>query len=153
MNSGDEQGAAPGASGLGGSGELQCESEGGTRRESEFGQGEGESQGEGNGRRCHGFKAIDGVYQWRGVTAALKFLYVGEERTSRCSGRLGVGRRGSALVLGAWSQGTWARRLPGGCAQGTGRGARLSREGRQRDERDGGWVGRVRSARCRARPG
>jgi hypothetical protein len=116
-------------------------------------EGERESQGEGNGRRCHGFKAIDGVYQWRGVTAALKFLYVGEERTSRCSGRLGVGRRGSALVLGAWSQGTWARRLPGGCAQGTGRGARLSREGRQRDERDGGWVGRVRSARCRARPG
>jgi hypothetical protein len=42
MNSGDEQGAAPGASGLGGSGELHCESEGGTRRESEFGQGEGE---------------------------------------------------------------------------------------------------------------
>ena len=56
----------------------------------------------GRGRNDHGFKAIDGAYQWRGVMAALKFLYAGEERTSRCFGRLSVGCRGSASVLGAW---------------------------------------------------
>jgi hypothetical protein len=64
-------------------------------------KGEGERE-PGRGRNNHGFKAIDGVYQWWGVTTTLKFLYAGEERTSRCFGRLGVGRRGSASVLGAW---------------------------------------------------
>jgi hypothetical protein len=57
----------------------------------------------GEKRNDHGFKAIDGVYQWRGVTAALKFLYVGEERTRS---------RGLRTVLG-WARGRDAWALAG----------------------------------------
>jgi hypothetical protein len=70
------------------------------------------------GEKTHdpGFKAIDGVYQWREVTAALKFLYVTREKNGR--GHAGFGRflaGREVATLGRWrgsarsdKQGAWA---------------------------------------------
>jgi hypothetical protein len=72
-------------------------------------------------------EAIDGVHQRRGVTAALKFLYAGEERTAQLHGTVVARSDFLASVAGAallgcrgrgCRAGPWARSRSAWCGRG-----------------------------------